>query len=478
MRTVQESLFQAAPASMTLPELLEELTVNFGVPSSAADALGSRITDVRPDVKCAGHLCNMSKEDFDKVNAGSLDALQINSLCIVLGSSMAPHLFAPVQRLFQSNGRGWSNGVGGESDVVAGQSDAEGETTMKLEGGKYKGGILTAKAECLEQRRTPLIPGSYHVPSSFDAYHHSVPRSEESGLRKLIVQAMLEMCGDLYPDSNERSVILGAIELYCGKPGIGARGHHWDNYRDVHRKRHLGSAVSDLHKARVTPAAYGVTAHCVPGRIRPVRLARAVSSNLNPAACLPPHTKQFALTHHPPAAGAGANNQDQEHTHVALRSADAADYDVDDCNADLVSEEDLLKKVEDMKAALNTLQEKQGEKKAEKAAAAQVARAEKAEKAAAAKEAKAAKKKGASAPEVPTKETRSAKKQKGNNGDADLCDYEKQRQQNIIVNQQWMSFIDATGQAGCKILDEEVAQEALDSGSPWQPCGRCGSIAI
>jgi hypothetical protein len=53
-----------------------------------------------------------------------------------------------------------------------------------------------------------------------------------------------------------------------------------------------------------------------------------------------------------------------------------------------------------------------------------------------------------------------------------------QRQQNIIVNQQWMSFIDATGQAGCKILDEEVAQEALDSGSPWQPCGRCGSIAI
>ena len=152
---------------MTLPELLEELTANFGVPSSAADALGSRITDVRPDVKCAGHLCNMSKEDFDKVNAGSLDALQINSLCIVLGSSMAPHLFAPVQRLFQSNGRGWSNGVGGESDVVAGQSDAEGETTMKLEGGKYKGGTLTAKAEYLEQRRTPLIPGSYHVPSSF-----------------------------------------------------------------------------------------------------------------------------------------------------------------------------------------------------------------------------------------------------------------------------------------------------------------------
>ena len=217
---------------------------------------------------------------------------------------------------------------------------------------------------------------------------------------------MLEMCGDLYPDSNERSVILGAIELYCGKPGIGARGHHWDNYRDVHRKRHIGSAVSDLHKARVTPAAYGVTAHCVPGRIRPVRLARAVSSNLNPAACLPPHTKQFALTHHPPAAGAGANNQDQEHTNVALRSADedAADYDVDDCDADLASEEDLLKKVEDMKAALNTLQEKQGEKKAEKAAAAQVARAEKAEKAAAekaaAKEAKAAEKKGASAPEV------------------------------------------------------------------------------
>ena len=227
-----------------------------------------------------------------------------------------------------------------------------------------------------------------------------------------------------------------------------------------------------------------MTAHCVPGRIRPVRLARAVSSNLNPAACLPPHTKQFALTHHPPAAGAGANNQGQEHTNVALRSADAdaADYDVDDCNADLVSEEDLLKKVEDMKAALNTLQEKQGEKKAEKAAAAQVARAEKAEKAAAekaaAKEAKAAKKKGASAPEVPTKETRSAKKQKGNNGDGDLCDYEMQRQQNIIVNQQWMSFIDATGQAGCKILDEEVAQEALDSGSPWQPCGRCGSTAI
>jgi hypothetical protein len=48
----------------------------------------------------------------------------------------------------------------------------------------------------------------------------------------------------------------------------------------------------------------------------------------------------------------------------------------------------------------------------------------------------------------------------------------------MLVNQQWISFIEATAKAGCKILEEEVAQEALNSGSPWQPCGRCGSIAI
>ena len=63
---------------------------------------------------------------------------------------------------------------------------------------------------------------------------------------------ILEVCGDLYPDATERAVILGAIEDFCGPPSSGS-ALHWDMWRDLAtKKRHKGTAVSDLEKASST----------------------------------------------------------------------------------------------------------------------------------------------------------------------------------------------------------------------------------
>lgn len=80
-----------------------------------------------------------------------------------------------------------------------------------------------------------------------------------------------DVCGDLYPDSDERAVILSAIEKYIGRPSA---GKHWNTWKDEGGKKHKGSAISDLEKARRDPAAWGVSAKCVPGRMRPSRPVR------------------------------------------------------------------------------------------------------------------------------------------------------------------------------------------------------------
>ena len=78
------------------------------------------------------------------------------------------------------------------------------------------------------------------------------------------------MCGDLYPDSLERSVLLPAIEQYIGPPSAGQHWYAWEAFG----KKHKGSGVSDLEKARRAPTQWGVTAKCNPGRLRPSRPVR------------------------------------------------------------------------------------------------------------------------------------------------------------------------------------------------------------
>lgn len=66
-----------------------------------------------------------------------------------------------------------------------------------------------------------------------------------------------EVCGDLYPSSHERSVILRAIEALCGPPiSLNSIGH-WDNWTSE-GKRHKGSAVSDIEKARLKPHSFNL----------------------------------------------------------------------------------------------------------------------------------------------------------------------------------------------------------------------------
>jgi hypothetical protein len=117
-------------------------------------------------------------------------------------------------------------------------------------------------------------------------------------LRKLVVQETLEVCGDLYPDATERAVIFGAIEQFCGAPhGNG----HFDNWKDLAGKKHKGTGVSDLEKARKDPASYGVTNRCVPGRMRPQRPARAANAGPSPRA----HEREQGGRLHPPSRCGG-----------------------------------------------------------------------------------------------------------------------------------------------------------------------------
>ena len=67
-------------------------------------------------------------------------------------------------------------------------------------------------------------------------------------------------------------MILSAIEKYIGPPSA---GKHWNTWKDegATGKKHKGSAISDIEKARRDPAC--VHMHkCVPGRMRPSRPVR------------------------------------------------------------------------------------------------------------------------------------------------------------------------------------------------------------
>ena len=93
-----------------------------------------------------------------------------------------------------------------------------------------------------------------------------------------------EVCGDLYPDRNERKTILGAMQAHYG-PLVLAKVKvnetaHFDNWIGIDKKKHKGCSIGDLEKARLDPASYGVTGIAVLGS-RPERPLRQPSPITN-----------------------------------------------------------------------------------------------------------------------------------------------------------------------------------------------------
>jgi hypothetical protein len=343
MRDVQASLFQAAPSTLTLPELVEELTNNLGVPSEALAAFSQRFQSA--DVMCAGDLCSMTLDAFNQANAGALDSMHVKSLCICLGSANMPHEFTA------------GMGDAGASRVIDGVSGAEEEEQVKQvkpEGKPNKGGATRETAEVLEERRDFLLPGAYHVPPAFDRFYKTNPGRNMKQLRKLIVQEILEVCGDLYPDANERAVILGAIEDYCGPP-VSGMSSHYDNWRDPEtRVKHKGTAISDLEKARSAPESYGVSKRSVPGRMRPVRLKRTGAAP--PSADLVPSTSGQRQT-----SSALEGLVDLSAVHTGGTGGGTFGLETDDLDAELGGLDEVKsieEKVKDMQASLDQLKKK------------------------------------------------------------------------------------------------------------------------
>ena len=342
---------------MTLPEITEELQANLGVPKEALATLGERLASA--NVTSAEDLLTMTQDDFDKANAGALDSMQVNSLCICLGSTNVPHKFAPAAAPEVAGARFLDE---------CGNAKEEGEVKpeeKKVTGGS-KGGTNTETAEMLQERRGHLLPGDYHVPPQFDRFAKGIPGRDMKALRKLITQEILEVCGDLYPDLAERGVILGALEDFCGPPSCGT-SLHWDNYKDGDtRKKHKGTAISDLEKARAKPADYGVSRRCVPGRMRPARLKRQESVPRSAALVPPVMGEQRTINTTPLTTG----QQDV--------GSQGGNYDLDTASVDaelsgLDAEQSLTDKVKAMQAQLEALQKKKKEEadaaKAAKAAA-------------------------------------------------------------------------------------------------------------
>jgi hypothetical protein len=399
MRTKEQMLFQAANPDMPVSELASEM-VEMGVSDEKSQMFAERVA--RAGILTAGQIMKLSKSALLSVCAGCLEAHDIQISCMLLGSMGTPHepgLDGQVQDAQQPEARSGTLAV-----VPAPGAGA----VVPKDGMKVKGGELKPVAEMLETRRAYLMTDEYYPPPAFDKYHYSMPKTDPWGLRKLIVQEMLEMCGDLYPTRNECSIILTAIEQFTGYP---PGGGHLDNWAD--HKKHKGTSVSDLQKARRDPASYGVSGHRVPGRMRPARPRRAgfapPSARLaGPHPSISPETVKETET------------VAREHSDEQVPALGDLD-DLDDAEA-------LRAQVVELSTELREVRAQAGIRKAAKKAASEAAKAEKAKAKASAKaSAKAAAQASAKAAAEDTEE-----------GDADddvpLSEYEQARLSNISRN--------------------------------------------
>lgn len=109
------------------------------------------------------------------------------------------------------------------------------------------------------------------------------------------------MWGDLYPEQEEKDVIFNGITQYCGRPrtrhgGLG----EWDNWKDTEGRKHKGSGVDALEKARRDPLKWGLSHNSAiqgevpprPQRVPPPLHPEAISSNSSIVCSAPPPSQQ------------------------------------------------------------------------------------------------------------------------------------------------------------------------------------------
>lgn len=350
MRSLIESLHQAVDPAQTLHDVVQELITNLGVDAAAASRFETNMTRAR--IETAGCLLHLTEKEFSTANDGALNNMAVTTLRMCLGSASHPsEWFTPPSLILGPPDKNGTHAATAPSADFPGGEDAT-PPTEDMKPVPTKGGSLAIVSEMLQERRPYLLPIHYYPPPSFDKYHHSIPRGDDRQLRNMIVQEIQEVCGDLYPDANERTVILDTIEQFVGPPKSNA---HWNNYKDpVTKKKHKGTAISDLERARRKPQAYGVSSRCVPNTMRPSRPHRAKGPPPSHTCVQERPLRQVPHVEGTPPAAA-------EDVEDGLGAAELDD--------DLVSAEALRKQVEMMKGQLEALNARKSAANAAKKAA-------------------------------------------------------------------------------------------------------------
>lgn len=265
MRSVKASFAHPAPDSLTVEQMRLELIHNLDLSEVKAAAWTAQMTS--RDIVDAGGVKSLRSQ---AASAAALEAgMTLEDLSLVsllLGTASAPYCFP---------------------DVLL-SKDVKCDVKEK----KYKGGPTTDSAERLLTRRPRMEAADYFPPASFDPHRAGSKDRDETKLRHLVVQEMKEVAGDLYLSEQERHVILGAVEMYVGSPLLRGchQASHWNNWRDSSGKKHKGTAIADMEKARLAPLTYGVTKQAVHGD-RPPRPRRQPPPLQRAGAALEPDPK-------------------------------------------------------------------------------------------------------------------------------------------------------------------------------------------
>lgn len=206
MRTAAETLQERAPEELTIDNIERELIQNLHMKQenaaswvTAVRAHFASVSSVPHDVVTAKEIMGLSMGEMHAVcfEAG-LTRGDLNNIAIVLGSTTSP---------FQ-----WESKRTNPTSLVV--VYPEDDVKMKVQ----KGGSKDNVAEQLLMRRRSVT--SYFPPAQFDAHRLYAQTRDETKLRALVVQEVYRWCGDLYPDLEEKKVVLGAIEAHCGTQPI------------------------------------------------------------------------------------------------------------------------------------------------------------------------------------------------------------------------------------------------------------------
>lgn len=206
MRTAAETLQERAPEELTIDNIERELIQNLHMQQenaaswvTAVRAHFASVSSVPHDVVTAKEIMGLSMGEMHAVcfEAG-LTRGDLNNIAIVLGSTTSP---------FQ-----WESKRTNPTSLVV--VYPEDDVKMKVQ----KGGSKDNVAEQLLMRRRSGT--SYFPPAQFDAHRLYAQTRDETKLRALVVQEVYQWTGDLYPDLEEKKVVLGAIEAHCGTQPI------------------------------------------------------------------------------------------------------------------------------------------------------------------------------------------------------------------------------------------------------------------